>query len=1000
MPIKVNIKKKAGRFERDLPKYHAVVSGPHELFTPQIERLLELNGLAPYKDATELAIWSSMPQIGGPPTYLAHLLAHRFKAVLHRDCRDMAFRAVEERQPEDGLEHILGATGSISPGKQKLHVDAGTKDFIANCDEDNFARCEFLEAAGWIPFTAPRAGLVAKFGTRPYRTRDPFMAGNLDPFMSKRARALLKDKIKAAGVAIRRSKSQDASDAMDIPTPEGLDFFDFQKKGITIAMESEGGCLIADDMGLGKAQPLDAKILTPTGWMRMGDIKAGQMVIGSDGQATEVTGVYPQGEKEIFEVTFSDGATTECCDEHLWSVISSDGSAVVELSAIREDLYDAQNHPRFAIPLMTAYEGKEMDLGMPAYELGSKIAQDMANSEDLEHLLLASKDQRLAILQGLMDSAERPSSLQTCGWYVSTNRLHLQFVKDLVRSLGGTAHDGGSGPSYDVIVYLPEPDLPYAQHDLPAGMAQPQRFITRVAPLGEKQAQCIAVAAADHLYVTDDYVVTHNTMQGIGVINASPEANKILVVCQANMRIKWAREIEKWKVRDNLSVGYAEGSKFPDTDVVVINYDIVDRHLDSLMKHRWDIIIPDEAHNLKNHEAKRTLAILGDIFDPEGQKPLPLSDIGKMVHLTGTPRPNRISEMWPLLTSSRPDLWGRGPEAAQVFNNRYCPPILIERKMKGKGGKDYKIVVPMPGKPVRETELQLRLRGSGSFVRRLKRDTPDLPPKFRTPLEIPVRLSKEEKDLLRQAEADLMELTDRVGRAGVKLGESEVAGPVINAISRMDPDTPQFHEMARVRRNVGLIKAPHCARFIVDELEAEKDFDPEMRTKSVVFAHHKEVIETIYAEAQKRMKGSFLIYDGSVTSAKKRQAIVDRFQEDDDIRGIIISLAGATGITLTAAARMRVVEPDWSPSNMIQIEDRIWRIGQERNVDIGYLSMAGTLDARVGNTLAEKMESDEKTINTIKFQHTGHANKAKCEKPREAKKAEPVKEKDQMEMPI
>lgn len=277
------------------------------------------------------------------------------------------------------------------------------------------------------------------------------------------------------------------------------------------------------------------------------------------------------------------------------------------------------------------------------------------------------------------------------------------------------------------------------------------------------------------------------------------------------------------------------------------------------------------------------------------------------------------------------------------------------------------MIIPMDGKPQRETELQLRLRGSGSFIRRLKRDT-DLPPKFRTPLEIPVRLSKEEKALLREAEADLEQLVQRVSGADVRVGEAREAGVVISAISLIDPDTPSFSELARVRRNLGLVKAPHCARFILDELEDEKDMAPENRTKTVVFAHHKEVIRIIHEEAEKREPGSFLVYDGSVR-ATDRQAIIDRFQADESVRGIIISLAGATGITLTAAARMRVVEPDWTPSNMIQIEDRIWRIGQERNVDIGYLSVAGTLDARIGNALVDKMESDEKAINTIRFRH-------------------------------
>jgi len=432
------------------------------------------------------------------------------------------------------------------------------------------------------------------------------------------------------------------------------------------------------------------------------------------------------------------------------------------------------------------------------------------------------------------------------------------------------------------------------------------------------------------------------------------------------MKIKWTREIDKWMVNRNLTVGYAEGSEFPKTDVVVINYDILQKNLEQLRARNWDLILTDEAHNLKNEEALRTKAVLGDLMDTNGGQMLPLADHGQLVHLTGTPKPNRVSELWPLLTSSRPDIWGRGPKAREIFLNRYQPPVLIKKKMR-RGNREVELIIPMAGKPQRETELQLRMRGSGSFIRRLKRDT-DLPPKFRTPLEIAVKLSKEDKELLREAEANLEALVSRISRTDMRVGESREAGVVINAISLIDPDTPNFNELARVRRNLGLIKAPHCAKFILDELEDETDMAPENRTKTVVFAHHKDVIHIILEESEKRLPGSFLVYDGSVKPSE-RQPIIDRFQQDDQVRGIIISLAGATGITLTASARMRVVEPDWTPSNMIQIEDRIWRIGQERNVDIGYMSVAGTLDARIGNALVQKMESDEKAVNTIRFQH-------------------------------
>lgn len=79
--------------------------------------------------------------------------------------------------------------------------------------------------------------------------------------------------------------------------------------------------------GKGKAQPLDARVLTPTGWRAMGDLEVGDHVTGSDGHPTRVTGVYPQGTIDIYRITTSDGATTEACADHLWHTYSHNDRA-------------------------------------------------------------------------------------------------------------------------------------------------------------------------------------------------------------------------------------------------------------------------------------------------------------------------------------------------------------------------------------------------------------------------------------------------------------------------------------------------------------------------------------------------------------------------------------------------------------------------------------------------------------------------------------------------
>ena len=72
--------------------------------------------------------------------------------------------------------------------------------------------------------------------------------------------------------------------------------------------------------GTGKEQPLSSKILTPSGWIRMGDVKVGTRVIGADGKACNVTGVYPKGIKDVYRVEFNDGTYVDCGLEHLWEV--------------------------------------------------------------------------------------------------------------------------------------------------------------------------------------------------------------------------------------------------------------------------------------------------------------------------------------------------------------------------------------------------------------------------------------------------------------------------------------------------------------------------------------------------------------------------------------------------------------------------------------------------------------------------------------------------------
>lgn len=73
----------------------------------------------------------------------------------------------------------------------------------------------------------------------------------------------------------------------------------------------------------GKAQPLWAPVLTPTGWTTMGALKVGDTVVGANNDNGKVVQIFPQGEKDYYRITFDDNTTAECCDDHLWTVLDS-----------------------------------------------------------------------------------------------------------------------------------------------------------------------------------------------------------------------------------------------------------------------------------------------------------------------------------------------------------------------------------------------------------------------------------------------------------------------------------------------------------------------------------------------------------------------------------------------------------------------------------------------------------------------------------------------------
>lgn len=102
--------------------------------------------------------------------------------------------------------------------------------------------------------------------------------------------------------------------------------YEHQKEGIQFLL-SRDGCILADDMGLGKCLSMNQLVFTPYGKKMISELMVGDYVIGDDGKKTKVIGVYPQiKQKKMYEITFNDGYSVKCTDDHMWTVTSNNGS--------------------------------------------------------------------------------------------------------------------------------------------------------------------------------------------------------------------------------------------------------------------------------------------------------------------------------------------------------------------------------------------------------------------------------------------------------------------------------------------------------------------------------------------------------------------------------------------------------------------------------------------------------------------------------------------------
>jgi phosphate starvation-inducible protein PhoH len=349
--------------------------------------------------------------------------------------------------------------------------------------------------------------------------------------------------------------------------------------------------------GTGKAQPLDSIVYTPDGPISMKDIQIGTKVCTPDGGIANVTNIFPQGEKDVYKIVFSDGSEVESCKEHLWKVWKNDywkDSKVLELKDFKDDI-KSNNKRKYNIKLTEPVYFNNQNIDINPYILGCLLGDGHFRKDGIfissvddeiinefkkmdEYYLTNTSNQndyrickkykeknkiitflekeglsckksyekfvpqryiynsieiRLDLLRGLMDT---DGSISNKGHieYSTTSKDLAYNVKEIVESLGGKVKIIERTTNYTYKNVKKQGRLSYRVSFVldnfnPFKISRksnlwnkrikysPTRTIESINFSRKVECQCIMIDSEDHMYLTNNFIQTHNTFIAAGL---------------------------------------------------------------------------------------------------------------------------------------------------------------------------------------------------------------------------------------------------------------------------------------------------------------------------------------------------------------------------------------------------------------------------------------------------------------------------------------------------
>lgn len=654
---------------------------------------------------------------------------------------------------------------------------------------------------------------------------------------------------------------------------------------------------------------------------------------------------------------------------------------VEESKLLGASKYDAQTKTRSysyhsAPQLVEFCEKYDLPVSDEVYEIA-------ANAENLPEIEMYREGVRIRVGPG----PTLPDSIPTgkSGDWIYVASVH---AKDVVR-WGRKYNKRISSELLDYVKTQFQEET--ENYQLGTALTAPEREITGLltTPIPEQWVP-VNIALRSHKFLLADEQGLGKTLESLMVARITGhESKRMIIVCPDRMAETWVVEMQT-HFEEGTFTPWIATSRTPkdipeDTDVVVIGWAVVGHWADLLIKWKPDMVVADEGHYAKagkvvtKTESQVDFDETGNITVKDVKKKVggsqrsnaiisifgSLGATDKAMLLTGTPIPNRPNELLPILQALKIEGFFGG---SHLFKMRYCDG---KQKYigagKGIGGSGY--VWDFSGAS-NLIELNSRLLSSGHYVRRTKKHLVEagrLPKKIVDGVEFYDQTSDPVPTMI-QGDPDIMkeyleleyglskELSEFAKTYAKQIGAGVNSARVLKKVAA--EGQKQKENLFQLRRLAGMAAVPAVKEIVQRKLDQGE--------KVLLIAHHRDVVNA-YAET---FEGAVKIQGAmSPKEVEKNKALFNAAGFDHPVMVLALE-AGKTGHTLCkqpdqTCATTIFAEQAWNPADDHQAQDRIWRLGQNREVKITNVIVEDTVNKDIYDKRRNKRKIIDAAVDSI-----------------------------------